>query len=83
MTLVGAALTAISPEDAVKIMAEYGPAVMALIQLLKTQHDDELRAQSMDSITKGLHYAEETGDTSQLETALRTHCNQTDGCRIL
>jgi len=81
MTLLGVALTAISPEDATKIIAEYGPVIEALIRFMETRLDDKLRASSMNEITRGFQNASQTGDTSQLEAAIRAHCTR-DGCTL-
>lgn len=81
MTLLGTVLTAVSPEDAVKVIAEYGPVIEALIRFLETRRDDKQRALSMNEITRSLHNASQTGDPSQLEAAIRAHCGA-DGCRI-
>jgi hypothetical protein len=83
--LLDAALKAIPPGDAIRIVAQYGPAlgemIAAVIQFMEKQEDDKLRATSMDSFTRGLQIAKETGDTSQLEAAIRGHCSAS-GCRL-
>lgn len=66
-------LSAMPAADLVKIIAEYGPAIEALIQFIELHKDNEKRALSMNSLTRGLHYAKETGDTTQLSQALRSH----------
>jgi hypothetical protein len=81
MGILGAALTSVSPEDMAKIITEYGPAIEALIRFIETQRDDKIRALSMDSITRGLHYASQTGDTTQLESAIKDHCGA-NGCKL-
>lgn len=65
----------------IKILVEYRTVVEALIEFIETHHDDKIRAESMDSITRGLKYATETGETTELEKALREHC-ASDNCLI-
>lgn len=64
-----------------KLLTEYRPLITSLIQFMETHRDDKLRAESMDAITRGLQYASQTGDPSQLESAIRNHCGSS-GCRI-
>lgn len=81
MGILGTVLAAIPATDALKFLLEFEPLIEEAIQFGERQHDDKLRAASMDSITRGLQYAKETGDTSQLEQAIKDHCGP-DGCRI-
>lgn len=82
MSIIGTALSLASPEDIVKIVATYGPAIEALIEFIEMHHDEKVRAQSMDSITRGFQIAKQTGDPSEVQAAIRSHCTP-DGCRIL
>lgn len=81
MSIVGTALSALSPADMVKILAEYGPAIEALVRFIEKHGDDKTRALAMDSITRGLHYATQTGNTADLEAAIRSHCSP-NGCQL-
>lgn len=80
MGVIGTALNLLSPVDALEVVVKYAPAIEALIGFIEREKDDKIRAVSMDAITRGLHYASETGDTSQLEAAIKSHCGP-DGCR--
>lgn len=81
MSILGSALSLLSPEDLLTVIAKYGPAIEALIGFIERERDDKLRAVSMDAITRGLQYASQTGDPSQLEVAIKAHCG-VDGCRL-
>lgn len=81
MSLLTGALASLPVGDLVKMVADYGPAIEALIQFIEKVEDDKIRAQSMDSITRGLQYASQTGDTSLLESAIRAHCGAA-GCEL-
>jgi len=81
MGLLSAALSSLSPVDMAKIIVEYGPCLEALIQFIELQEDEKKRALAMTDITRGLQYAKQTGDTSQLEASIRAHCGA-NGCRL-
>ncbi len=67
-------------EMAKKLM-ELLPFFEAAYRFIHTIQDDKLRALSMNEITRGLHYASQSGDTSLLEKALREHCTAA-GCNL-
>lgn len=81
MGLIGELLSQTDPGEIMKLIAGYGPVIEALIKFIETQKEEKIRAIAMDSITKGFHNASETGDTTQLEMALRSHCDPT-GCHV-
>lgn len=79
MGILGDVLAQADPVQIMKLLASYGPVIEAVIQFIETEKEEKLRALSMDSITKGFHNASETGDTTQLENAIRSHCTPS-GC---
>lgn len=82
MTFLFAILKLFPFGDILRAALENREAIGALIEFIEMHQDDKLRAESMDLITRGLRYAKQTGDTSQLEMAIRDHCTSS-GCRIL
>jgi hypothetical protein len=81
MSLIGLGLGALSPVELIEAIGKYGPAIEALIRFIEVHKDDKLRALSVDSITRGLQFAKETGDTTALNEALRDHCDSS-GCHF-
>lgn len=77
MGLVSEALSAIPGEDLIR----FAPLIIAVITGTMGHASQEKIALSMDSISRGLEYAKETGDTSQLEKAIRDHIHP-DGIRV-
>lgn len=73
MSILSLALDAFSPDELVKIIAQYGPAILELIKLVEMHQDDKARAVAIDSFTRGLQYARQTSDPTQLADAIRSH----------
>jgi hypothetical protein len=71
-----------SAGDLLDVLAKYGPLIEALITFIEKQQDDTVRAVAMSDITRGLQYASQTGDTSQLETAIRNSLRASSGLPI-
>ena len=69
MGVASEALAAIPGEDLVK----FAPLLLAVIKGTMDHDGEEKIALSMDSISRGLQYAKETGDTSQLTAAIDAH----------
>lgn len=87
MSLAADAIAAITgagfePAQVAEMVVKYGPALLALVQLIEQERDAEKRAALTDELTRGMQFAKETGDTSQTENALRAHCNSVHGCRL-
>lgn len=64
-----------------KALIDNWKAINSLIQFIEAHQDAKVRANAMDAISRGFQDAKETGDTSQLEKAIREHCTSI-GCRI-
>lgn len=74
-------LSAMPVGDMVKDLVAYLPLIEQVFESVKQIRDDEARALSMNNITRGIQYAIQAGDTSQLEAAIRDHCSST-GCVV-
>lgn len=79
MGILGEVLSKADPIQILKLVTEYGPLIDAIIGYIQTHKEDEKRAAVMDGITRGFHNASETGDTTQLMEAIRSHCGPS-GC---
>lgn len=81
MGILSVALDSFSPDDIAKLIVQYGPAIEALVRFIELEKDEKKRALSMDAITRGLQSAKQTGDTTQLMDAVRSHCTSV-GCLV-
>jgi hypothetical protein len=73
MSLIGEAITSMSPDEILKLIQDYSPVIIAIVSFIEQHKDDKKRALALDGITRGLQYAKETGDTAELEAAIRAH----------
>lgn len=67
MGLVADALSEIPGTDLLK----FAPLLIAVAKAAMDHADEKALAVSLDPISRGAQYAKETGDTSQLELAVR------------